>query len=72
MTWSPTSISWTFDGTTVATVKPSDLPAGARWVYDHNFHVLLSLAVGGAWPGYPDATTPLPATWLVDYVRVYQ
>lgn len=72
VTWSPTSISWTFDGSTVATVKPADLPAGARWVYDHNFHVLLSLAVGGAWPGYPDATTPMPATWLVDWVRVYQ
>jgi len=69
---SPGTISWTFDGGTVATVRAADLPAGARWVYDHNFHVLLSLAVGGAWPGYPDATTPFPATMLVDWVRVYQ
>jgi len=70
--WSPTAISWTFDGVTVGTVTPSKLPAGARWVYDHDFHVLLNLAVGAPWPGYPDATTPFPSTLLVDYVRVYQ
>jgi beta-glucanase (GH16 family) len=70
--WSPSSISWTFDGVTVGTVTPSHLPAGARWVYDHNFHVLLNLAVGAPWPGYPDATTSFPSTLLVDWVRVYQ
>jgi beta-glucanase (GH16 family) len=70
--WSPDVIRWTFDGNTVASVTPADLPAGGRWVYDHAFHVLLSLAVGGSWPGYPDASTPLPASWKVDYVRVYQ
>jgi hypothetical protein len=30
------------------------------------------MAVGGNWPGYPDATTPFPSSMLVDYVRVYQ
>jgi beta-glucanase (GH16 family) len=33
---------------------------------------LLNLAVGGYWPGNPDATTVFPASMLVDYVRVYQ
>jgi hypothetical protein len=31
----------------------------------------LNLAVGGNWPGYPDATTVFPAEMTVDYVRVY-
>jgi hypothetical protein len=28
--------------------------------------------MGGEWPGDPDESTPLLATLLVDYVRVYQ
>ncbi|HKP59758.1 MAG TPA: hypothetical protein VJV78_23705 [Polyangiales bacterium] len=53
------------------TRKPSDLPQGAKWVYDHDFFLLLNLAVGGQWPGNPDATTSFPQTLSVDYVRVY-
>ena len=30
------------------------------------------LAVGGYWPGLPDASTPLTPEMLVDYVRVYR
>jgi beta-glucanase (GH16 family) len=37
-----------------------------------NMYLILSLAVGGIWPGAPDGTTPVPAELLVDYVRVYQ
>jgi beta-glucanase (GH16 family) len=35
------------------------------------FFILLNLAVGGTWPGNPDATTQFPDTMFVDYVRVY-
>lgn len=69
--WSPNQIQWMLDGKVYLTATPDKVP-GMRWVFDHDFHVLLSLAVGGSWPGYPDASTPFPATWLVDYVRVYQ
>jgi hypothetical protein len=52
----------------------SDVPAGGRWVFNapNRFYFLLNVAVGGGWPGPPDATTPSPAQMLVDYVRVYQ
>ena len=33
--------------------------------------VLVGMAVGGPWPGSPDATTPSPADMLVDWVQVY-
>ena len=36
------------------------------------FFLILNLAVGGVWPGNPDATTPFPDTMYVDYVRAYQ
>ena len=40
--------------------------------FDQDFHILLNVAVGGAWPGSPDATTVFPQQMVVDYVRVYQ
>ena len=36
------------------------------------FFILLNLAVGGNWPGYPDNSAVFPQTMTVDYVRVYQ
>ena len=33
--------------------------------------ILLNLAVGGDWPGSPNATTVFPSTYLVSYVRIY-
>jgi beta-glucanase (GH16 family) len=46
---------------------------GAVWPFDagqSNF-ILLNLAIGGDWPGPPNAATPFPSEMLVDYVRVY-
>ncbi len=40
--------------------------------FDQPFHLLLNVAIGGQWPGYPDETTEFPQSMLVDYVRVYQ
>lgn len=40
--------------------------------FDQNFHLLLNLAVGGNWPGSPNAETVFPQTLEIDYVRVYQ
>jgi hypothetical protein len=36
------------------------------------FFLLLNVAVGGNWPGYPDASTVFPVQMDVDYVRVWQ
>jgi beta-glucanase (GH16 family) len=69
--WSPGDIKFFFDNHLIAHRTPADLPAGAKWVYDHPFYILLNLAVGGNWPGSPDATTTFPQHMLVDYVRVY-
>ena len=40
--------------------------------FDQEFHIILNLAVGGDWPGYPDEFTRFPQKFIVDYVRVYQ
>jgi beta-glucanase (GH16 family) len=70
--WEPDVIRWYVDGQLYQTRTPSDLPAGSAWVFDHPFFIILNVAVGGNWPGSPDATTVFPQTMLVDYVRVYR
>lgn len=70
--WSPQSVAFLVDGSKYFEVTPSKLPAGATWVYQHPFFILLNVAVGGGWPGYPDATTVFPQQMLVDWVRVSQ
>lgn len=35
-------------------------------------YMLANLAVGGNWPGAPDATTPFPAKLTIDYIRAYR
>jgi beta-glucanase (GH16 family) len=70
--WEPGEVRWFLDGRQYFSRKPSDLPTGTRWVFDHDFFLLLNVAVGGAWPGTPDATTTFPQEMKVDYVRAYR
>jgi beta-glucanase (GH16 family) len=69
--WAPGDVKFFFDDRLIAERTPADLPAGAKWVYDHPFFLLLNVAVGGNWPGNPDRTTVFPQRMLVNYVRVY-
>jgi beta-glucanase (GH16 family) len=68
--WEPRVVRWYRDGILYQTVRPDN--AKGAWVFEHPFYVLLNLAVGGTWPGAPDAKTSLPQQMLVDYVRVYR
>lgn len=70
--WSPNNLEFQVDGNAYFRVTPQSLPSGAKWVFDKPFFLLLNLAVGGGWPGYPDATTTFPQVMTVDYVRVYR
>jgi beta-glucanase (GH16 family) len=70
--WEPNTIRFYVDKDLYATRTPAELPSGSKWVFDHPFFILLNVAVGGGWPGNPDATTVFPQTMLVDYVRVYR
>lgn len=36
------------------------------------FYILANLAVGGGWPGSPDASTKFPADYEIDWIRVWQ
>jgi beta-glucanase (GH16 family) len=70
--WEPNVMGFYVDGHLYKTGTPADLPSGRSWVFDHPFFIILNVAVGGVWPGNPDATTVFPQQMLVDYVRVYR
>jgi beta-glucanase (GH16 family) len=47
----------------------------APWInkaFSGRFYIRLNLAVGGTFPGTPNAATDFPADMVVDYVRVFQ
>jgi beta-glucanase (GH16 family) len=67
--WEPEEIRWYVDDALYNTITPDKLPGD--WVYDQPFFIILNVAVGGRWPGYPDQTTEFPQRMLVDYVRIY-
>ncbi len=69
--WDPQTIRFFIDQNNYATFTRSQWPQNAPWPFDHKFFLILNLAVGGDWPGPPDASTVFPKELLVDYVRVY-
>lgn len=69
--WSTGKIEWYIDGQLFHTAKKTTVPGA--WPFDDgDFYILFSLAVGGEWPGYPDAETVFPQIMSIDWVRVYQ
>ena len=68
--WSPGSITWSVDGVAYQTIDRSRV-GGNPWVFDKPYFLILNVAVGGNWPGYPDGSTSFPQEMKVDYVRVY-
>ena len=68
--WQANEIRWFFDDQEYFKLTPADVPD--VWIFDHDFFIIMNMAVGGRWPGYPDKTTTFPQFMTVDYVRVYQ
>jgi beta-glucanase (GH16 family) len=78
MIWQKNSVAYYVDDPSkpyVTYTNPASLTSftGAVWPFDtgDSAFMILNLAVGGDWPGNPDATTVFPAELKVDYVRLY-
>jgi len=71
--WEDGEIRWYVDGIHYQTqTQWHSSDHGFPAPFDQRFHLLLNVAIGGNWPGSPDATTVFPQEMLVDYVRVYE
>lgn len=69
--WKEDQLKWLIDGNVFSTVNKADLGAN-NYPFNEEFFVIMNLAIGGNWPGNPDATTYFPQWLIVDYIRVYQ
>jgi len=68
--WDETSIKWLIDD--VQYHSESLSAAHLSELRENNFFFIFNVAVGGNWPGSPDATTTFPQRMIVDYIRVFQ
>lgn len=71
MEWKQDQIKILVDNNVFFTVNKSDLDA-APYPFNAPFFFIFNVAVGGNWPGSPDANTTFPQRMVVDYVRVFQ
>jgi len=67
--WDANQIQWLVDDNPyyVISTTPSTLSE-----FQEEFFFIFNVAVGGDWPGSPDASTIFPQRMIVDYVRVFQ
>ncbi|HWI56465.1 MAG TPA: glycoside hydrolase family 16 protein [Bacillota bacterium] len=70
--WSSTLMVWKLDGVEYFRTSVDPERFAGRKSFQEPFFIILNLAVGGNWPGYPDATTVFPQSMYVDWMRVYR
>jgi len=69
--WENNMIQFLLDGEVYHTITPATLN-GVPYPFNKNQFFIFNVAVGGNWPGSPDASTAFPQHMIVDYVRVFQ
>jgi beta-glucanase (GH16 family) len=70
--WDSVGAQFFVDGAIHYSITRATMERAGRFVIDQPFFVILNLAVGGHFDGDPASDAILPATMLVDYVRVFR
>ena len=69
--WETDRLRFLVDDVQISEIKKADLGSNT-YPFNESFFFIFNLAVGGNWPGSPDANTYFPQWLIVDYVRVFQ
>jgi beta-glucanase (GH16 family) len=67
--WDADKIDFFVDDFLYQRIERADVPGD--WVFDESFFLILNIAVGGTYVGFPTNQTPFPQEMVVDYIRVY-
>ncbi len=67
--WDDAEITWLVDDVKFKTLNTS---SEAMDEFRKPFYLIFNVAVGGNWPGSPDASTSFPTQMKIDYVRYFQ
>jgi beta-glucanase (GH16 family) len=70
--WDSTGARFFVDSTIFYAVTGTTVARAGRSMLNESYYIVLNLAVGGFFDGDPASDAILPATMLVDYVRVYR
>lgn len=68
--WGEDFIDYFVDDFLYHRISPEDV--SGQWVFNQPFFMLLNVAVGGTYVGFPTDETSFPQTMKIDYVRVYE
>jgi len=68
--WGEDYIDYFVDDFLYQRITPKNVPG--EWVYNQPFYILLNVAVGGNFVGFPTSGTPFPQSMYIDYVKVYK
>jgi beta-glucanase (GH16 family) len=68
--WGEDYIDFFIDTYLYQRIKPENL--SGKWVFNSPFFMILNVAVGGNYVGYPTSGTPFPQSMYIDYVKVYK
>lgn len=68
--WGEDYIDFFVDNFLYQRLTPDDVTG--EWVYNQPFYLLLNVAVGGNFVGFPTSGTPFPQSMYIDYVKVYK
>lgn len=73
--WTPDGMAFLFDGQVVWSVTTQDYPWLATAFTESGTNIRINTQVGHEWIGFTDPSRPdetvLPATYEIDYVRVW-
>lgn len=69
--WEADKVIWLLDDEPFHEVTKASIE-GAAYRFNAPFFFIMNIAVGGNWPGSPDASTKFPQRMFVDYIRVFQ
>jgi beta-glucanase (GH16 family) len=67
--WTPTTLDFYIDGVRRARITGHVPVENASFT---GMYIVANLAVGGSWPGPPNASTPFPSALEIDYIRVWR
>lgn len=68
--WTEKHIRFYVDDILFQEIEPEDL--SGDWVFNKPFFIILNIAVGGNYVGFPISKTPFPQSMYIDYVKVYK
>nr|WP_232307241.1 glycoside hydrolase family 16 protein [Sphingomonas sp. Y57] len=63
--WTPETLDYYVDG-----IRTASIPTTAD--ANQPMYLIANLAIGGSWPGDPDARTAMPARMEIDHIRVWR